>query len=1700
MMGRSSTPQMSDTDPRTIETIIGARASLRPDAEAIEAPGRRPLTYRALERHLAETGRALGAHGVGRHDRVALVLGNGPEMATAFLAVAARAICAPLNPALRAEEYHRQLARLRPTALVTDARPGSPAREAAGALGVPVIDLLRDTEGAAGCFTLAGPAGATAPARSPASRPDDVALILPTSGTTAQAKLVPLTHAALCASARATAASLALGPDDRCLGVMPLFHIHGLVGALLASLEAGGSVVCTAGLHAPSFSAWLDAHRPTWYTAVPTMHQAVLAHAGARPDRARPHTLRVIRSCSAPLPSRVLADLEDAFGVPVVEAYGMTEAAHQVTSNPLPPHARKPGSVGVATGTEVAVVDAAGACLPAGASGEIVVRGPSVTAGYLEDDEATARAFAGGWLRTGDLGVLDADGYLSITGRLKEVINRGGEKIAPREVEDVLSAHPEVAEAVAFPAPHAQLGEEVAAAVVRRAGSELGARALRAFAAERLAEFKVPRHVLFLPALPQGATGKIQRLGLAEALGITGRAASAGPATFTPPRTPLEREVVLLWTQVLGIAGAGVLDDFFETGGDSLLATQLLVRVRHALGAVVPLHVFFEAPTAAALAREVETARRAPGGAAPAPIRPVPRGPDSPLSFGQERAWFFDQLAPGNPAYNRPTALRLTGSLDHAALGRALTEIVRRHEVLRATFPSVDGMPVQRRGPDRAVTLPVVDLTHVPPADRDAAARRAAAAVTRRPFNLAREPVMRAALLRLGERDHVLLVVIHHVAVDGWSASLLVREVTALYQAYEGGRPSPLPELPLQYADATLWQRRSLPDDALERRVRYWTERLAGAPPTLAVPTDRPRPARPTFRGGRETADLPEALALALRGLCREEGVTLFMTLYAAFAVVLHRYTGQDDLVVGVPVAARAHVETEGLIGCFVNAIALRTDLSGAPTFRTLLTRVRDAAREAYAHQDVPFAKVVEALRPGRDTSYMPVVQVVFNLEHFPDPPSHAGRLAVAEFDFDAGAAPMELLVEVIERGGRLSCVVTYATDLFDGGTIQRLLGHYVNVLEGVAADPERPIVRVPLLSAAERHRLLVDWGAPTAPYPECTLQALFEAQARLTPEAVAVHWEDERIGYAELNRRANRLAHHLRGLGVGVETRVAIAIERSPEQVVALLAVLKAGGAYVPLDIAYPPARLGFMMAEAGCAFLLARGSFAASLPAHGARVVSLEAGAAALARERGDDLASGVGPDGLAYVLYTSGSTGQPKGIAGHHRGLVNLAECWRRKYPCGPGDVWTLRSGFGMLDYLQELLVALTQGAAVALVPDEASRDMSRLLETMSRHGATHVMLVPTILRAWLDAHEDLARLVPSLTLVSVGGEPFPRDLWRAARESLPRGCRILQGYGMTEASTKSTWCDTALVETARPTVPIGRPLANVEAYVLDRHLEPTPIGVPGELYVGGVGVTRGYAAQPGLTAERFVPNPFTETPGARLYRTGDVMRFLPDGTLEALGRTDHQVKVRGMRVELTEVQSALERHRAVKQAVVLARTDGRRDAGLVAYVAAERGAAPAAEDLRRFLRGLLPEYMVPGGFVVLETLPLLPGGKVNRAALPAPGADRPATAPYVAPRTPVEAAIAEIWAEVLGLERVGIDDDFFALGGHSLLASRIVARVARRLGAELSMSALLGAPTVAELALVVGQRRLAAAAAVTLDGDLGAAPPGDQEAEA
>ena len=1117
---------MTDTGPATIETLVRAWARLRPDAVAIEAPGRRPLTYQELDRHLADTGRALGAHGVGGQDRVALVLGNGPEMATAFLAVAAHAICAPLNPALRAEEYHRQLARLRPAVLVTDSRPGSPAREVAGAVGVPVLDLLRDTEGPAGCFMLAGaPARSRperpseAPSRPPTSRPsvsrpEDVALILPTSGTTAQAKLVPLTHAALCASARTTAASLALGPDDRCLGVMPLFHIHGLVGALLASLAAGGSVVCTAGLHAPSFSAWLEAHRPTWYTAVPTMHQAVLAHAGARPDGAREHTLRVIRSCSAPLPPRVLAGLEDAFGVPVVEAYGMTEAAHQVASNPVPPRARRPGSVGVATGTEVAVVDAAGAPLPAGASGEIVVRGPSVTAGYLEDDEANARAFAGGWLRTGDLGVLDADGYLSITGRLKEVINRGGEKIAPREVEDALSAHPEVAEAVVFPAPHAQLGEEVAAAVVRRAGSELGARELRAFAAERLAEFKVPRHVLFLPALPQGPTGKAQRLGLAEALGITGRAVSAGCAPFTPPRTPLEREVALLWAQVLGTAGAGVLDDFFEAGGDSLLATQLLVRVRHALGAVVPLHVFFEAPTAAALAREVETTRRAPGGAAPAPIRPVPRGPDSPLSFGQERAWFFDQLAPGNPAYNRPTALRLAGPLDHAAMERALTEIARRHEVLRATFPSVDGIPVQRRGPDRAVSLPLVDLTHVPPADRDAAARREAAAVTRRPFNLAREPVMRAALLRLGERDHVLLVVIHHMAVDGWSASLLVREVAVLYEAYEAGRPTPLPELPLQYADATLWQRGSLPDDALARRVRYWTERLAGAPPTLALPADRPRPARPTFRGGRETADLPDALALALRGLCRDEGVTLFMTLYAAFAVVLHRYTGQDDLVVGVPVAARAHVETESLIGCFVNAIALRTDLSGAPTFRTLLARVRDAAREAYAHQDVPFARVVEALRPGRDASYMPVVQVVFNLEHFPDPPSRAGRLAVAEFDFDAGTTPIDLLVEVIERSGRLSCVVTYATDLFDGATIHRVLGQYVNVLEGVAADPERSIVRVPLLSAAERHTLLVEWGAPTAPGPECTLHAPVRGAGAAHP----------RGGRGALGRRADRL------------------------------------------------------------------------------------------------------------------------------------------------------------------------------------------------------------------------------------------------------------------------------------------------------------------------------------------------------------------------------------------------------------------------------------------------------------------------------------------------------------------------------------------------------------------------------------------------
>lgn len=1040
----------------------------------------------------------------------------------------------------------------------------------------------------------------------------------------------------------------------------------------------------------------------------------------------------------------------------------------------------------------------------------------------------------------------------------------------------------------------------------------------------------------------------------------------------------------------------------------------------------------------------------------------LPRSATEPgcLSFAQERLWFLHQFESEIALYNDAALRRVTGPIRRDLLERSLNEIVRRHEALRSCFPTVGGRPTLVVQPPAPLPLSFVDLEPLPAPQRETEAWRRIHEVGQQPFDLDRGPLIRALLLRLSQGEHLLLLVAHHIVIDGWSWTVLFRELGALYEAFAAGRPSPLAELPIQYADYAAWQRRHLQGEELERHLAYWQERLAGAPAMLELSTDRPRPAQQSFRGARHPLAIPPFLAAALKGLSRREGVTLFSTLLAAFKTLLHRYTHQTDILVGTPVANRSRVEVEGLIGCFVNTLVLRTNLGGDPTFRELLRRVHEGALEAFAHAQAPFEKVVEAIQPERNLSHTPLFQVMLILQSASEPTSKFSELVLRRIGADIGVAKFDLTLDLAETpDGGVEGWLEYASDLFDPTTIARMEGHLRTLLEGIVANPDRPLSQLPLLTDWEKRQLLVEWNDTGYDFPRhACLHELFEAQVVHSPETTAVVFEEKALTYAELNARANRLAHALRARGVGPGTRVGICVERSLEMVVGLLGILKAGAAYVPLDPAYPAERLSFMLGDADVPVLLTQQRLVGALPRSRASILCLDTDWPAIAEAAAHNPISGATPEDLAYVIYTSGSTGRPKGVQIPHRAVVNFLHSMRRKPGLSREDtllaVTTLSFDIAAL----ELFLPLIVGARVVLVSREVASDGVELAEALARHGATVMQATPVTWRMLIESGWQGDGKLKMLC----GGEALSPEL---ATQLLERGGTLWNLYGPTETTIWSTLCEVARGEGP---VLIGRPIANTRVYALDSHRCPVPVGVAGELYIGGEGLGRGYLNRPELTAERFVPDPFSSEPEARLYRTGDLVRFRPDGNLEFLGRLDHQVKIRGFRIELGEIEAALDRHPQVRQAIVLAREDQPGQKRLVAYVVPEAGALLAIGDLRTYLKERLPEYMVPSAFVVMEALPLTPNGKVNRTALPPPGTDRPElTETFVPPGTPEETTLASIWREVLGLDRVGVHDNFFDLGGDSILTIQIIAR-ASQVGLRFSPKQLFQYQTIAELA--------------------------------
>jgi amino acid adenylation domain-containing protein len=1316
-------------------------------------------------------------------------------------------------------------------------------------------------------------------------------------------------------------------------------------------------------------------------------------------------------------------------------------------------------------GKQILLLDENGHEVGPNQPGEIAVKGRGLASGYWKNKDRVNAKFVsdpgGGDERiylTGDYGRMLPDGFLIHLGRKDFMVKIRGYRVEIVEIEKALQAHPRVRDAGVV-AWDREPGEKyLVAYVVPRKDPAPAVDDLRGFLKEKLPDYMMPSVFMFLESLPL-TNGKLDR----TALPLPDSKRPDLQLSYVPPRNPAEEKLTQIWEEILDIRPIGVHDDFFALGGHSLLGTRVILRLAEVFHKELPLRSLFDAPTIAGLADLIQEAPRKEQSSRTLDLHPTPRARDLPLSFSQERLWFLDQLEPGSRAYNLPGAFRLKGPLQVDCLERSLNEIVKRHEVLRTTFSTLEGRPVQRILPSLALDLPVVNLRELSESEREAKAQRLAKEETHKPFDLAHGPLMRAMLLRLDDEDHVILLSMHHIVADGWSMGVLLQELSALYEAFSKREPSPLPELPIQYADYARWQREWFQGEVLKTQLAYWTKRLDGAS-TLQLPTDRPRLPAQSFCGARRSFVFSETLLNGLKRLSNQYGVTLFMTLLGAYQTLLHRYTGEDDIAIGSPIAGRNHSQVEGLIGPFFNVLVLRTNLSGNPTFRDLLVRVRETCLDAYDHADLSFDKLVEELHPRRDLSHNPLFQATFALRNTPTLLLELPGLTAQDFEIGSGIARVDLhLFFVVESETTLRGWLSYNTDLFDASTINRMAGHFQMIVEAMVANPNQRIATLSILTEAERHQLLVEWNSTEKDYPhnKCIHQ-LFEEQVERTPDAVAVVFEEQELTYDELNARANQLSRYLRKHGVAPDVPVGILMERSMDMVVALLGILKAGGAYVPLDPGYPKDRLAFMLEDSQVAVLLTQQQLAENLPYHDAHIVYLDRERIEIVSESDDSVICEVNPTNLAYVLYTSGSTGTPKGIAIEHHGPAALLSWAQAVF--APEDLAGVLASTSVCFDLSvfELFAPLISGGKVILAEN--------ILVFPRLPAAADVTLVNTVPSA-IDELLRTNTIPSSVRTIALAGEPLKTRLVQQIYGSTSVK-QVYDLYGPSEGTTYST----CALRTSDGPETIGRPIANTQIYILDTDLQPVPVGVPGEVHISGKGLARGYLNRSELTAEKFTPNPFSKEPGARLYRTGDLARYLPDGNIEFRGRTDHQVKVFGFRIELEETETVLGQHPAVAATVVMAREDAPGGKRLVAYVVLNEDQAATVSELRTFLQAKLPNYMIPSAFVLLDSLPLTPNGKVDRGALPPPNQTRPELErSFLAPRTPSEQLLTAIWAQILELDKIGVHDNFFDLGGHSLLATQIVSRIRETLQIELPLRRLFEKPTIAELAELISEER-------------------------
>ncbi|WP_341530413.1 amino acid adenylation domain-containing protein [Nostoc sp. UHCC 0302] len=1380
----------------------------------------------------------------------------------------------------------------------------------------------------------------------------------------------------------------------------------------------------------------------------------------------------------------------------IADAYGPTEAADDITQfiidKPLPEN-QKTVSIGQPlTNLNIYILDREMQLVPIGFPGEICVSGIGVGDGYWKNPDKTKLSFVSNPFsnptkkspegnpdliyKTGDLGRWLPDGNIEFLGRIDNQVKIRGFRVELEEIEALLRQHSSVRETVVIVRDNT--GEKrLVAYLVPQTESQHSPEdlvsELRQMLKQRLPQHMMPSAFMLLEDLPLAPSGKIER----RALPAPDFTQLQKDSTFVAASTPIQEMLTGIWTEVLGLEKVGIHDNFFELGGHSLLATRVISKVRQLFEVELPLRRLFEQPTVGGLATVIEKAIKTGIGLEAPAIERISRDEELNLSFAQQRLWFLTQLQPDSPFNNLSAAFRLQGQLNEQALQQSLNEIVRRHEVLRTTFKTISGRPIQIISSEATLLLPVVDLSDLSADLQAAKVEQVSQIEAQQPFNLQTDLMIRAKLLRLGEQEYVVLLTLHHIASDGWSIGVFVQELSKLYQAFCTGQLPNLPELQIQYADFAAWQRQWLVEKVLESQLAYWRQHLEGASALLELPTDHTRPAVQSFRGANYAFEISPEQTAALKSLSQEQGCTLFMTLLAAFKTLLYRYTGSEDIVVGSPIANRNRAEIEGLIGFFVNTLVLRTKLEGNPTFEELLSRVREVALGAYSHQDLPFDVLVEELQPQRSLSYAPLFQVMFVLQNAPMSEIELSGLNLSLLENDSATAKFDLTLFMEDTASGLVGTFEYSTDLFETDTIQRMAEHLQTLLSGIIADSQQQLWELPLLTETEKTQL-AKWNDTQTEYPQTQgIHQLFAAQVERTPDAVAVVCGEEKLTYRELNQRANQLAHYLQKLGVGTEVLVGICVERSLDMIIGLLGILKAGGAYVPLDPAYPQQRLAFMLADAGVSFVICHSSFVNKFDKM--TVVCVDTDWNKITQASQENPVSETKSDNLAYVIYTSGSTGKPKGVLGLHRGAVNRFHWMWQTYPFTEGEVCCQKTSLNFVDSVWEIFGPLLQGVKTVIVGDRIVKDPHQFVEVLAKHHVTRLVLVPSLLRVLLDISGDLQERLPTLKFWVTSGEALTIDLLHKFRQTLPDST-FLNLYGSSEASADVTYYSVTPTEQLPEKVLIGRAIANTQIHVLDQHLQPVPIGVAGELYVSGAGLARGYLNQAEMTQERFLlkaegrGESYTQHfHDKRFYKTGDLARYRRNGNLEFLGRVDHQVKLRGFRIELGEITAVLNQNPKVREAVVVIR-EAELNQQLVGYVVANSQQVITISELHHLLKETLPEFMVPSAFVILERLPLLPNGKVNYQALPSPQGVRPELKQQLQlPQTEAEQTIANIWQEVLRIDEVGIHDNFFELGGHSLLLIQVHSKLQQKFQQDFSLVEMFQYPTISHLAKFLSQ---------------------------